>query len=174
MVHPRIRTLEEGERPRRPRRVVERPLDAGTDRLVDEPREIMLLPARWIGVLVVADVGAHAAAALGKEERDAADGRVEHDVPRVVGHRNAVEEYAGEEESLGIAAHREARPFPHLRAATVGADHQARSRRARRAAPRPRHGTPRRAAPPAWPDGRRRARVPPERWWLPGRDARSR
>src|SRR5205823_4699747 len=124
---PRPRAWGRTPRTRRPRRGVERPLDAGTDRLVDEPREIMLLPARWIGVLVVADVGAHAAAALGKEERDAADGRVEHDIRRVVGHRNAVEEHAGEEEPLGIAAHREARPFPHLRAATVGADHQARS-----------------------------------------------
>jgi len=74
---------------------------------------------------MVADVGAHAAAALRDHEADASRARTEQDGGRVLRRGHAVEQDAGEEETLGIAADGEARPFPHERAPAVGADHQA-------------------------------------------------
>src|SRR5213076_2878238 len=98
----------------------ERRVRAGTDRLLEEVPEVR--GAGWIRVPMVADVGAHAAAALRDHEADASRARTEQNRGGVLRRGHAVEEDAGEEETLGAAADAEARPCANGRAPAVGAD----------------------------------------------------
>src|SRR4029453_15972781 len=126
MRRPLVGAVEGGERPGDARAVVPLLRYADPDRRLDEPGHVgVSLEALDARVVLEADIGAHAASALGEDvghEPGPGQERREH---QVLGRAHVFEENPGEEPALGVAPDLEASPLPDVRAAAVGPDDEA-------------------------------------------------